>query len=360
MIIDSLVFDWSAKLSTSDIQVSEIRREITRAAAGLRKRHMWLGKFQDAIGLAIFVGAAFGVVWDAWAYFEGLICWWICIPLNMFWLSLLHELEHDLIHQIFFRRRAWVRHGLLAVGWLFRPNTINPWIRRGLHFHHHKASGTPSDLEEFGLSNGQPWGAKRLLMLWDTVAGYLVHASDLMQVLQRYALEVGRGDRSAARRVIRVTKMAFLPVTNFFYLLWHGLIIYLICSAVARVVGVDISVGPSLGAFVGSLKFLGTVLFAPNILRSFCLYFVSSNIHYFGDIEVGDMVRQTQVWTAPWTIPLNLFSFNFGGTHAIHHFVVREPFYVRQAIAPTVYPAMRRNGVRFNDFGTFRRANRWS
>jgi len=38
--------------------------------------------------------------------------------------------------------------------------------------------------------------------------------------------------------------------------------------------------------------------------------------------------------------------------------VVRDPFYIRQAIAPRVLPIMKAHGVRFNDLGTFWRANR--
>ncbi len=57
--------------------------------------------------------------------------------------------------------------------------------------------------------------------------------------------------------------------------------------------------------------------------------------------------------------PLQLFCFNFGSTHAIHHFVVGQPFYLRQMIAPQAHDVMREIGVRFNDLGTFKRANRW-
>jgi hypothetical protein len=87
---------------------------------------------------------------------------------------------------------------------------------------------------------------------------------------------------------------------------------------------------------------------------------VSSNLHYFGDVDPRDTRRQTQVWTAWWTWPLQIFCFNFGGTHAIHHFVVQEPFYVRQLVARDAYVVLRAHGVRFNDFGTFLRANRWT
>jgi hypothetical protein len=65
------------------------------------------------------------------------------------------------------------------------------------------------------------------------------------------------------------------------------------------------------------------------------------------------------VWNRWWLLPFHLFCFNFGSTHAIHHFVVGEPFYVRQWTAREAHAVMRDMGVRFNDFGTFRRANRF-
>ena len=108
------------------------------------------------------------------------------------------------------------------------------------------------------------------------------------------------------------------------------------------------------------VDFLTVVLVGPNVLRSFCLHFVSSNMHYYGDVEDGNFMQQTQVLNPWWMLPLQLFCFNFGSTHAIHHFVVRDPFYIRQWLAPVAHAVMRDEGVRFNDIGTFRRANRLS
>jgi hypothetical protein len=53
-------------------------------------------------------------------------------------------------------------------------------------------------------------------------------------------------------------------------------------------------------------------------------------MHYYGDVELGNVIQQTQVLTPWWMMPFQLFCFNFGSTHAIHHFVVKEPFYIRQ------------------------------
>jgi hypothetical protein len=99
---------------------------------------------------------------------------------------------------------------------------------------------------------------------------------------------------------------------------------------------------------------------APNVLRSFCLHLVSSNMHYYGDVEPGNLVQQCQVLTPWWLAPAQAFCCNFGGTHAIHHFVVGQPFYLRQWLAPRVVPAMLAEGVRKNDVASLARANRWS
>ncbi|MOA18509.1 hypothetical protein D3C78_1388310 [compost metagenome] len=39
--------------------------------------------------------------------------------------------------------------------------------------------------------------------------------------------------------------------------------------------------------------------------------------------------------------------------------MVKEPFYIRQMTASVAHKVMREMGVRFNDIGTFARANRW-
>jgi hypothetical protein len=59
-----------------------------------------------------------------------------------------------------------------------------------------------------------------------------------------------------------------------------------------------------------------------------------------------------------YLLPLQLFCFNFGNTHAIHHFVVRDAFYIRHLGADESLEVLRRHGIRFNDMGTFKRANR--
>lgn len=89
----------------------------------------------------------------------------------------------------------------------------------------------------------------------------------------------------------------------------------------------------------------------PNVLRTFCLHFISSNMHYYGGVEEGTVVEQTQVLTKWYLAPMQLFCMNFGSSHAIHHFVPGDPFYVRMMTVRVGHEVMRANGVRFNDMG---------
>jgi hypothetical protein len=42
-------------------------------------------------------------------------------------------------------------------------------VKRFLHLNHHKVSGTETDMEERAITNGEPWGFARLLMVGDNV-----------------------------------------------------------------------------------------------------------------------------------------------------------------------------------------------
>ena len=99
------------------------------------------------------------------------------------------------------------------------------------------------------------------------------------------------------------------------------------------------------------------VIIAPNFLRSACLNLVTSYMHYYGNVR--NLLQQTQVIKGWFMWPFNLFCFNFSGTHSIHHFVIQQPFYLRQMVAESAHKLMKENGVRFNDFSTFNQGNRF-
>lgn len=334
-----------------------IRQGILEAGNALRARHPWLEKHQNTIGMTIFWASIAGILGTAWAYYAGVFAWYVAIPLAAFCMSLLHELEHDLIHMMYFRKNKFWNDFMLAGVWLFRPSTISPWVRRRLHIHHHKVSGTESDLEERGITNGEKWGVKRLLMTGDNMLAIYLRPFATYKMTRAFVHAVAKS-KEEAHAITRENLLGYFPLGFINYTLWHGFIVYHATLITLGFLGIHPAIPAMMESVMTAVNFYAVVIAAPNALRTFCLHFVSSNMHYYGDVEKGNIVQQCQIWTTPWAIPLHLFCFNFAGTHAFHHFVVRDAFYIRQWLAPSLYPLMRENGVRFNDFGTFKRDNR--
>ncbi|MGJ3255206.1 MAG: fatty acid desaturase [Alcanivorax sp.] len=334
----------------------KIQREIIAISDDVRQKHGWL-KHQNTIGLSIFSIAVIGTVVNAVLYLQGIMPGWAVILLTAFWTSLLHELEHDLIHLMYFKKNKFM-HNLMMTGiYLLRPNVINPWIRRHLHFHHHKHSGMETDLEERGITNGEKWGLKRLLMVGDGMLAVYLRAG---QYLTEPARLFKRGliSKQDVKNVRLIGLVSYSPLGIAAHAIWHFFVLYHLANGVAWLAGTSIAWPEMVTAQLSWITPLVVVLIAPNMLRTFCLHFISSNMHYYGDNEPGKITEQCQVLNVWWLWPLQAFCFNFGSTHAIHHFVVRDPFYVRQMTAKRAHVVLKENGVRFNDLGTFRRANR--
>lgn len=339
------------KLDAEDAdRIAEVRGRLIEIGDRWRADHPRLARNQNAIGMAFFLVSIFGILADAALYVGGVMPWWVCIPLTAFWLSILHELEHDLIHRMYFRVNKRVHNMMMFGVWFFRPSTINPWTRRRLHLHHHQVSGTDSDIEERALTNGEPWGGHRTIKLLDMFLGMYLRPWHPKELAIAYIREEAKSPEEALQ-LAKELKRSYFPLGPIHYGLWH----LFIAVHGLELLGVGIPASPAFEA----LDIVAVVLLAPNALRTFCLHFVSSNLHYYGDVEAHNILQQTQVWTSPWLWPLHAFCFNFGGTHAIHHFLVRDPFYLRQALARDCQRVLREGGVRFDDYGTFRRANRF-
>lgn len=313
-----------------------VKRVVTQTGADLRQRFPIL-HHQNAIGATILAVSWAGMLASAAGYVQGVLPAWATILLVAFFASFTHELEHDLIHWMYFRKKPWAHHLMMGLVWLARPSTISPWIRREIHFNHHKHSGTERDIEERAITNGEHWGLRRFLMTGD----------NMLSVLLRLHRAPSRKLRV---KMLTRTLAAYAPLGLLHWALWYVFL---------GVHALDLAGHPVMAPWTTALDTLAVVWLAPNVWRTFCLHFVSSNMHYYGDIEDGNVIQQCQVLTPAWMWPFQLFCCNFGSTHAIHHFVVKEPFYVRQMTAPVAHRVMREAGVRFNDLGTFARANRW-
>ena len=77
--------------------------------------------------------------------------------------SVLHELEHDIIHNLFFKKNLAAQNIILYCIWFVKLHG-NPWMRRDLHLKHHIVSGQLNDAEERLIGLGQYAGFTRLIM----------------------------------------------------------------------------------------------------------------------------------------------------------------------------------------------------
>jgi fatty acid desaturase len=324
---------------------AHIREVVLARGVELRKRYPILNH-QDALGAGILAFALAGMIGSAALYITGHMAGWVCLLLNAFFASLTHELEHDLIHSMYFRKQRVPHNLMMGLVWLARPSTINPWIRRHLHLNHHKVSGTETDMEERAITNGEPWGIARLLMVGDNVMSAFIRMLRAKTWAHKFS-------------IIKRTLKVYAPLALVHWGAWYVCLGFHAANGIASLMGTSIEWSATTLSVMQVIDIAAVVIIGPNVLRTFCLHFVSSNMHYYGDVELGNVIQQTQVLNPWWMWPMQAFCFNFGSSHGIHHFVVKEPFYIRQMTVPVAHKVMREMGVRFNDFGTFGRANRF-
>ncbi|MDX1670566.1 MAG: fatty acid desaturase [Limnobacter sp.] len=344
----------------TDAQRSQrIREEVLQASEDVRRQYPIL-KHQDAIGATIMIVSLLGMIGSGWLYIEGMIAWWVCVPVTAIFASFIHELEHDLIHSMYFRHKPWVNNLMLAVGWLARASTISPFVRRKLHMHHHKFSGTDSDLEERGITNGEKWGIRRFFMTGDNMMAIYLRPITMVKAVRAYIRAQKPGTPAEIRAMRREQLLGYSPLGTIYYALFHAWVLTHAVLLGSELIGMPVALPAQYQPALEALNVFAVVYMLPSFLRTFCLHFISSNMHYYGDVESRNPLQQTQVLNVWWLLPFQLFCFNFGSTHAIHHFVVKETFYVRQLTAKRAHKVMREMGVRFNDLGTFTRSNRYS
>ena len=332
----------SAAVSPDAEQIRRIVAAIRSVEQRLRGNYPIL-QHQDAIGVSILAFSLLGMIASGYLYYVGVLPAYLSIPLSALFASLSHELEHDLIHRLYFKNNPVVQNGMMLVVWIMRPNTINPWYRRDIHYLHHRVSGTQQDLEERLVGNGVLNPLTRLIVMADSFVGILIRTRVFNRETKRFNL-------------VEILNASF-PFATLYYITWYVFLAYHAFTIGAAVLGATPALPVWLPEVVGIINLVVVVLIAPNFLRAFCLNFVTSYMHYYGGVST--LMQQTQV-LRPWFLwPAQLFCFNFGSTHAIHHFVVNQPFYLRQMVAGAAHRAMRNNGVRFDDLTTFTSANRY-
>jgi fatty acid desaturase len=318
-----------------------IMRAIRDADRRMRERFPVL-RHQTALGMG-FVGLGYTTAAvSAWLFINGLIPAWACIVINAMAFAVLREIEHDLIHNMYLKGRRTLQNIVLFLIWPTLGNVPSPLYRRKIHLQHHASSGHEDDLEERLIGNGNGFGPLRWLTMIDT---------GLASVFRRRELEGIPGYNQS--EFLR----SLVPVNIIFYFMWLSFLGYHGATLAASLVGLTLELPAWLAPVVSVLNVVAVVWVLPNVIRQACLQVLSSCMHYYGDVE--STVQQTQVLSKWYWLPLQLFSCNFGNSHAIHHFFVAQPFYLRELVRRDAHAAMRSHGVRFDDLGTFSRANRW-
>ncbi len=342
---------------TDDYRTKIIRKEVQLASKEIRSKYLFL-QHQNAIGFFIFLFSILMIILSAVLYLQHKIPT-IAVFLSVaFWTSFLHELEHDLIHFMYFKKNKFV-HNLMMLGvWVFRPMTINPWFRRDIHFHHHRVSGTKTDIEERGVTNGEKWNFRRFITVADVLLGGILRGA----LIRRDVIDaVKRGEISKEQALVfkQLKIYGMMPFTFALYLIWYFFLLHYSVHFISSLFNLGYQSPAIVEAQFRWINPLVAILIAPNLFRMYSLHFITSNMHYYGDVESGNIMQQTQVLNKWYFMPMQIFCFNFGSTHAIHHFVVNETFYVRQMTASKSHKVMQQQGFRFNDIGTFKRSNRF-
>jgi fatty acid desaturase len=320
-------------------RAAEITKAIRAADKDLRRRFPVLN-YQSALGVAFFGAAVAVSVVSAVAYGVGVMPWYLCLAINAICFAVIREIEHDLIHNLYFATNKRIQDTMMLAVWPFLGNLPHPWYRRRMHLLHHRTSGHDEDFEEQLIGNGLPFGAMKLLAMFEPGLASLFRQREFAQIPFYKAREFYK---------------ALFPVGTVYLVAIYGwALLHLATLAVGLLGG---SMPETLAGVRQVLNVVAVVWVLPNMLRQVCLQIISSNMHYFGDVE--NRLQETQVFNAWWLAPLNLFTCNFGATHSIHHFVVNQPFYLRQMVAGTAHAAFRRYGVRYNDAATILRGNRF-
>jgi fatty acid desaturase len=85
------------------------------------------------LGLGLLLVSVCGFTAAGCLYFYAVIPAWCCIIIAALSASTAHEIEHDLIHQQYFKSTSAVYHFMMFMVWIIRPNTVNPYYSKGIH-----------------------------------------------------------------------------------------------------------------------------------------------------------------------------------------------------------------------------------
>merc|ERR1712000_19977 len=119
-------------------RINAIRKVIYSEDKRLRQKYSWL-QHQNTLGMLWFCGSLTVMAITSFLYIYNIMPWYYAMTLMAVAVSIMHELEHDLIHDMYFKDSKFIQHFMFAVIWVSKLNA-NPWWRKPMHLKHHKKS----------------------------------------------------------------------------------------------------------------------------------------------------------------------------------------------------------------------------
>jgi hypothetical protein len=332
------------QMSILEIEKS-ICNEIRKAENEIREQYpIFHRKYQDLLGAVALFGSIGMIGLASYCYLNNPITVWssiIAIFSVAFWTSFVHEMEHDFIHNLYFKSNDLVHSVLFMIIWVVKMS-YSPFDRKVVHLRHHRVSGHYNDLEERFIGLGTPVNWRRAVLT--------AHPIAMLLALHETELENPNEDYEAMIAGSVVSVLPVFVLVYVFMIVYGGLFVFypeLKESSWAQ---------STVLQWIFHFNILNIL---PGILRQGCLQLMSNSSHYYGDIPRNSLFYQNQIMDHWCLIPFQLFCFNFGATHIIHHYVPQQPFYIRQLVYGRVRDFMVSKGVRANDFDAVFRGNRY-
>jgi len=229
-------------------------------------------------------------------FFKACLSWYWAVIICTFMMSLSHEIEHDLFHELYFKNNKYVQKIIMLLITLHKLHISSFW-RKGVHLRHHVKSGEEDDIEERILGLGDANLFRRLLALIHPF-GTSIYAIILAKKFKEF---------SFFSALIHITPSLVIMHTIF--------ILYFLPN---NFITIDLA---------GTLFFCWAI---PALVRHFFLTLITTLSHYQTDEKDRyKITKQVQVNDHPLYFIINIFTFNFGKTHALHHFYINDPFFIR-------------------------------
>lgn len=96
-------------------------------------------------------------------------------------------------------------------------------------------------------------------------------------------------------KILKRSLLVYAPLALLHWGAWYVFLGFHAANGIASLMGVPIAWSANTLQVMQVIDIAAVVIIGPNVLRTFCLHFVSSNMHYYGDVELGNVIQQTQV-----------------------------------------------------------------